>query len=97
MAHGWDRLSFFGKPARLTDQDAFATYLASVCKIDWVVYAKPPFCKPEITGAIARPRFKPNGPHSNGERPVLAQATVAKAIGSTPVPHNLFARGMDFP
>jgi hypothetical protein len=46
-AHKADRLNFFGEHARLSEPRAFAAYLASVRRIEWVVYAKPPFGKPE--------------------------------------------------
>jgi hypothetical protein len=46
-AHKAGRLSFFGAHARLAAPRAFAAYLASVRKVEWVVYAKPPFGKPE--------------------------------------------------
>jgi len=40
-------LQFFGAHARLVDHDEFAAYLAPLRKIEWVVYAKPPFAGPE--------------------------------------------------
>jgi hypothetical protein len=46
-AHGAGRLQFFADHAGLVDHDAFATYLAPLRKIEWVVYAKPPFAGPE--------------------------------------------------
>jgi hypothetical protein len=46
-AHGAGRLQFFGDHAGLVDHDAFAAYLAPLRKIEWVVYAKPPFAGPE--------------------------------------------------
>ena len=45
--HGAGRLQFFGDHDGLVDHDAFATYLAPLRKIEWVVYAKPPFAGPE--------------------------------------------------
>ncbi|WP_277023343.1 IS91 family transposase [Paracoccus hibiscisoli] len=45
--HREGRLTFFGKLAGLADADAFATWLGPLRKIDWVVYAKPPFGGPE--------------------------------------------------
>ena len=46
-AHKAGRLQFFGEHARLAEQGAFAAYLAPLCKIKWVVYAKAPFAGPE--------------------------------------------------
>ena len=46
-AHEAGRLKFFGEHARLAGQGAFAAYLAPSRKIEWVVYAKPPFGGPE--------------------------------------------------
>ncbi len=40
-------LAFFGDLIRLSDTDRFAKYLAPLRKIEWVVYAKPPFGGPE--------------------------------------------------
>ena len=34
------KLAFFGSLSKLADPDAFATYLAPLRKISWVVYAK---------------------------------------------------------
>ena len=47
QAHTTGRLKFFGKHANLADQVAFATFLAPLRTIDWVVYAKEPFAGPE--------------------------------------------------
>ena len=41
------RLGFFGELARLTDPAAFARHLAELRRVEWVVYAKPPFGGPE--------------------------------------------------
>jgi len=41
------QISFFGDLADLADPAAFARHLAPLRKIDWVVYAKPPFGGPE--------------------------------------------------
>jgi|SRR6056297_1200076 len=41
------RLRFFGNLATLTDPEAFAAHCAALRRIDWVVYAKPPFGGPE--------------------------------------------------
>ncbi len=41
------RLVFFNTLADLADRKAFATHLAPLRKIKWVVYAKPPFGGPE--------------------------------------------------
>jgi hypothetical protein len=46
-AHDAGRLSFFNDLAPLTDRDAFDAHLAPVRKLEWVVYAKPPFGGPE--------------------------------------------------
>ncbi len=45
--HEAGKLAFFGDLAGLADPDTFAAYLAPLRKIDWVVYAKPPFGGPE--------------------------------------------------
>ena len=45
--HKEDKLAFFGSLSKLADPDAFATYLAPLRKINWVVYAKQPFGGPE--------------------------------------------------
>ncbi len=41
------KLAFFGSLSKLAGPDAFATYLAPLRKINWVVYAKQPFGGPE--------------------------------------------------
>ncbi len=46
-AHEAGRLRFFGDLARLADRETFAHYLHPLRKIEWVVYAKPPFGGPE--------------------------------------------------
>jgi hypothetical protein len=46
-AHETGRLRFFGDHAPLADRHAFAAYLASLRKVEWVVYAKRPFAGPE--------------------------------------------------
>jgi hypothetical protein len=46
-AHDAGRLKFYGDHAGLADPAAFAAYLAPLRKIEWVVYAKPPFAGPE--------------------------------------------------
>jgi len=45
--HRAGELSFFSDLAGLSDACAFAAYLAPLRKIEWVVYAKPPFGGPE--------------------------------------------------
>lgn len=45
-AHQAGRLRFFGDLADLEDPLAFAAYLAPMRKLEWVVYAKPPFAGP---------------------------------------------------
>jgi hypothetical protein len=47
-AHQAGRLHFFGEHRGLADACTFAGYLAPLRKLDWVVYAKPPFGKPEM-------------------------------------------------
>jgi len=46
-AHAEGRLMFFGEHAPLADASAFAAALAPLRRIDWVVYAKPPFAGPK--------------------------------------------------
>ena len=46
-AHRAGRLQFFGEHTSLADHDQFAAYLAPLRKVEWVVYAKPPFAGPE--------------------------------------------------
>jgi hypothetical protein len=46
-AHQAGHLHFFNELAHLADRDAFARYLAPLRKVEWVVYAKPPFGGPE--------------------------------------------------
>ena len=49
------QLQFFGELAGLREQAAFTTYLAPLRKINWVVYAKPPFGSPEqVLAYLAR-------------------------------------------
>ncbi|MFY9206266.1 MAG: IS91 family transposase [Yoonia sp.] len=45
--HKADKLRFFGDLEKLADPEAFAAHLAPLRKINWVVYAKPPFGGPE--------------------------------------------------
>ena len=45
--HRAGNLAFFGDLAGLADADTFAAWLAPLRKIEWVVYAKPPFGGPE--------------------------------------------------
>jgi hypothetical protein len=45
--HGASKLAFFGDLEDLADPAAFAAWLAPLRKIEWVVYAKPPFGGPE--------------------------------------------------
>jgi hypothetical protein len=45
--HSAGKLRFFGDLAGLADPSAFGAHLAPLRKIDWVVYAKPPFGGPE--------------------------------------------------
>src|SRR5688572_26961570 len=46
-AHEAGRRHFFGDNAPLAERPAFATYLAPLRTIEWVVYAKRPFAGPE--------------------------------------------------
>jgi len=46
-AFGAGKLRFFGKLANLADPQAFARRLGELRRLDWVVYAKPPFGGPE--------------------------------------------------
>src|ERR1041384_362798 len=46
-AHVTGRLSFCGDLDRLRDRPAFADYLAPLRRINWFVYAKPPFAGPQ--------------------------------------------------
>src|ERR1039458_2895829 len=46
-AHGRGQLQCYGEFAHLTDAAAFATWLAPLRQVEWVVYAKRPFAGPE--------------------------------------------------
>jgi hypothetical protein len=46
-AHDAGCLRFFGDLRHLADSQAFADHLSPLRKIEWVVYAKPPFAGPE--------------------------------------------------
>jgi hypothetical protein len=46
-AHAAGRLHFFSDHAALAERHAFATYLAPLREVEWVVYAKRPFAGPE--------------------------------------------------
>jgi hypothetical protein len=46
-AHQRGRLHFFSDHAPLAKSDAFAKFLAPLCKTEWVVYAKRPFGGPD--------------------------------------------------
>jgi hypothetical protein len=46
-AHEAGHLQFFGEHATLVEPGSFAAWLAPLRKIEWVVYAKPPFGGPE--------------------------------------------------
>jgi hypothetical protein len=53
--HRAGQLRFFGDRAELADASAFADWLVPLRKIDWVVYAKPPFGGPEaVLAYLAR-------------------------------------------
>ena len=45
--HAAGKLAFFGDNAGLADAVAFQTFLKPLRRIDWVVYAKPPFAGPD--------------------------------------------------
>jgi hypothetical protein len=45
--HSAGQLRFFGEHAGLSDADQFKAWLAPMRKIEWVVYAKPPFAGPK--------------------------------------------------
>jgi hypothetical protein len=54
-AHAAGRLKFFGAHARFDDARAFAAWLAPLRKINWFVYAKPPFGGPRaVLAYLAR-------------------------------------------
>jgi ssDNA-binding Zn-finger/Zn-ribbon topoisomerase 1 len=54
-AHQAGQLQFFGNLAPLTDAKAFATYLAPLRNVEWVVYAKRPFAGPKaVLAYLAR-------------------------------------------
>jgi hypothetical protein len=54
-AHEAGRLQFFGDHTKLADARAFADYISPLRKIEWVVYAKPPFAGPEaVLAYLAR-------------------------------------------
>ena len=54
-AHQAGRLTFFGEHQRLADAKIFASTLAPLRKIEWVVYAKRPFAGPEaVLAYLAR-------------------------------------------
>ncbi len=46
-AHAAGKLAFFGPHTALTDEQAFAAFLAPLKRCEWVVYAKQPFAGPE--------------------------------------------------
>jgi hypothetical protein len=41
------KLQFFGTLTRLCEPAAFARYLAALCDVEWIVYAKRPFAGPQ--------------------------------------------------
>ena len=54
-AHAEGRLAFFGDLAGLADRAAFASRLAPLRRVEWVVYAKRPFAGPEaVLAYLAR-------------------------------------------
>ncbi len=46
-AHRAGQLQFFGEHQALSERHAFSAFRKPLCKIDWVVYAKPPFAGPD--------------------------------------------------
>jgi Putative transposase len=46
-AHEAGKLQFFGEHVGLADAQVFNQWLAPLCKIEWVVYAKRPFAGPQ--------------------------------------------------
>ena len=55
VAHAEGRLLFFGERAALADGDTFAAAMAPLQRIEWVVYAKPPFAGPKsVLAYLAR-------------------------------------------
>ena len=53
--HRTGQLKFFADPAGLADASTFAEWMAPLRKVDWVVYAKPPFGGPEaVLAYLAR-------------------------------------------
>src|SRR6185503_5877842 len=53
--HGAGKLRFFGKQEPLTAQSALKAYLAPLRRVEWVVYAKPPFAGPaQVLAYLAR-------------------------------------------
>ena len=46
QAHSNGQLHFFGEHAPLAHADAFAQWIAPLCRSEWVVYAKRPFAGP---------------------------------------------------
>ena len=47
MPSGAGKLRFFGKLANLAEPQAFKRHLGELRRLDWVVYAKPPFGGPK--------------------------------------------------
>src|SRR5918912_1461296 len=53
--HGAGKLQFFGELEPLTARPAFKAYLAPLRRVEWVVYAKPPFAGPaQVLAYLAR-------------------------------------------
>lgn len=48
QAHQQGQLQFFGDNTGLADPTAFATWLAPLRQVEWVVYAKRPFAGPDV-------------------------------------------------
>jgi hypothetical protein len=46
-AFNQDRLNFYGKTSHLSDPELFSEFIEKCFKIEWVVYAKPPFAGAE--------------------------------------------------
>ena len=54
-AFGAGKLRFFGNLANLAEPQAFARRLGEFRRLDWVVYAKPPFGGPRTGAGLSRP------------------------------------------
>ena len=73
--HVAGRLSFFGDHLGLSDQRAFAAFLAPLRKKRWFVYAKPPFAGPEAVLAYLS-RYTHRVAIANSRLTAIDQASV---------------------